>query len=81
MSKITPSNPDTKVPSCAEVLREFPDFNKSTVGCRIISDCVNHRSRHHYPGGEDRYWWVEKGRYELYDPKTHPQTPQGGAKE
>jgi hypothetical protein len=54
-----------------EVLRRFPDFNKSTVGCQIISDCVNHTSRHHYPGGEDRYWRVEKGRYQLYDPQKH----------
>lgn len=50
------------------VLKRFPDFNKSTVGCQIISDCVGHTSRHHYPGGEDRYWWVDKGKYRLYDP-------------
>ncbi|MGM0670419.1 MAG: DUF7669 domain-containing protein, partial [Gemmatimonadota bacterium] len=45
------------------VLKKYPDFNKSTVGCQIISDCVGHTSRHHYPGGEDRYWWVDKGKY------------------
>ena len=50
------------------VLKRFPNFNKSTVGCNIISDCVGHTSRHHYPGGEDRYWWVDKGKYRLYDP-------------
>jgi len=50
------------------VLKKYPDFNKSTVGCQIISDCVNHTSRHHYPGGEDYYWWVDKGKYRLYDP-------------
>ncbi len=55
----------------AEVLARFPSFNKSTVGCQLISDCVNHKSRHHYPGGEDRYWWIGKGMYELYDPITH----------
>jgi hypothetical protein len=49
------------------VLHKYPSFNKSTVGCQIISDCVGHTSRHHYPGGEDRYWWVEKGKYRLYD--------------
>jgi hypothetical protein len=59
----------------AEVLARFPDFNKSTVGCQIISDCVNHTSRHHYPGGEDRYWWLEKGKYQLYDPRTHGSAP------
>jgi hypothetical protein len=50
------------------VLKRFPTFNKSTVGCQIISDCVGHTSRHHYPGGVDRYWWVDKGRYRLFDP-------------
>jgi len=49
------------------VLQKYPSFNKSTVGCVIISDCVNHTSRHHYPGGEDRYWWIEKGKYRLFD--------------
>jgi hypothetical protein len=51
------------------ILGKYPSFNKSTVGCQIISDCLNHSSRHHYPGGEDRYWWVEKGRYRLYMPE------------
>ena len=49
------------------VLKKYPTFNRSTVGCQIISDCVNHTSRHHYPGGEDRYWWVDWGKYRLYD--------------
>ena len=55
---------------CQIVLNKYPNFNKSTVGCQIISDSVNHTSRHHYPGGEDRYWWNEKGKYKLYDPTT-----------
>jgi hypothetical protein len=50
------------------ILKKYPTFNKSTVGCQIISDSVNHTSRHHYPGGEDRYWWKEKGKYKLFDP-------------
>lgn len=54
---------------CQIILDKYPSFNKNTVGCQIISDSVNHTSRHHYPGGEDRYWWVEKGKYKLYDPK------------
>jgi len=53
------------------VLKIYPTFNKATVGCQIISDCVNHTSRHHYPGGEDRYWWVEKGKYTLFDPNKN----------
>lgn len=52
------------------ILQKYPNFNKNTVGCQIISDSVNHTSRHHYPGGEDRYWWKEKGKYKLYDPAT-----------
>ena len=49
------------------LMLKHPGFNKSTVGCQIISDCVNHASRHHYPGGEDRYWWIGKGKYRLFD--------------
>ncbi len=49
------------------ILKKYPTFNKSTIGCQIIADCVNHTSRHHYPGGEDRYWWIEKGKYRLFD--------------
>ena len=50
------------------ILRESATFNKSTVGCQIIAGCVNQPSRHHYPGGEDRYWWLSPGKYRLYDP-------------
>jgi len=46
-----------------------PDFKLSIVGCEITSDCVNHTSRHHYPGGSDRYWCVSRGKYRLYDPE------------
>jgi hypothetical protein len=49
------------------ILKKHPSFNKITVGCQIMSDCVNHTSRHHYPGGEDLYWRTEKGKYRLYD--------------
>ena len=49
------------------ILKKYPNFNRSTVGCQIISDCVNHSSRHYYPGGDDRYWWIEKGKYRLYN--------------
>ncbi len=50
------------------VLSKYPNFNKSSVGCQIMSDCVNHTSRHHYPGGDEHYWWVEKGKYRLFNP-------------
>jgi len=56
------------------ILEKYPHFNKSTVGCQIIADSVNHTSRHHYPGGEDRYWWKEKGKYRLFDPSTDSQS-------
>ena len=49
------------------ILEEYPTFKQGTVGCQIMSDCVNHTSRHHYPGGEDLYWWKEKGKYTLYE--------------
>ena len=66
------TNDTTKIFSpqdiCWIVLNKYPNFSKSTVGCQIISDSVNHTSRHHYPGGEDRYWWNGKGKYKLYDP-------------
>lgn len=49
------------------ILEKYPSFNPSTVSCQIASDCVNHTSRHYYPGGSDRYWWISKGKYRLYD--------------
>lgn len=61
-----------------QVLQDYPGFNKSTVSCQIISDCVNHTSRHHYPGGEDRYWWLEKGKYRLFDAGQDHLTGDGG---
>ena len=54
---------------CQIILEKYPNFNKNTVGYQIISDSMNYTSQHHYSGGEDRYWWVEKGKYKLYDPK------------
>ena len=53
------------------ILKKYPTFNQGTVGCQIMSDCVNHTSRHHYPGGEDLYWWKEKGRYTLFEPSNN----------
>ena len=53
----------------ALILEKEPDFNKSTAQCQLIADCVNHTSRHHYPGGDDRYWRISKGKYRLYNPE------------
>lgn len=58
------------------ILKKYPSFNISTVGCQIISDCVNHTSRYHDPGGEDGYWWLDSGKYRLYDPlQDTPDVP------
>lgn len=56
-----------------------PDFKLSNVGCEITSDCVNHTSRHHYPGGIDRYWWVSRGKYRLYDSATDKLEDEGAS--
>ncbi len=61
----------------AHILEKYPDFNSSTVSCQIASDCVNHTSRHHYPGGSDRYWWISKGKYRLYDPNNDKMQDNG----
>jgi hypothetical protein len=45
---------------------KYPDVNESTIRWQISSDCVNHPSRHHWPGGIDRYWRIGKGKYRLY---------------
>ena len=51
------------------ILGRYSDFNPSTADFQLYSDCVNHPSRHHYPGGSDRYWRVSRGIYRLYDPE------------
>ena len=51
------------------ILERYSDFNPSTADFQLYSDCVNHPSRHHYPGGSDRYWRVSRGIYRLYDPE------------
>jgi hypothetical protein len=62
------------------ILGKYPTFNRSTVGCQIISDCMNHTSRHHYPGGDDRYWWLGSGKYRLYDPRQDtPDVPRSSS--
>lgn len=54
-----------------ELIKQYPDINKNTVNCQIIQDCVNHTSRKYYPSGQqDLYFWVEKGKYRLYNPAT-----------
>jgi len=61
------------------VLNKYPEFKSSTLGAQIIGDCVNHASRHHYPGGKDFYWWLDKGKYRLFDP-TQDVVPSASSK-
>ncbi len=52
------------------VSEKHPDFNVQRVRNRIRGGCVNFRTRRNYPPiGEDRYWWIERGKYRLYDPE------------
>ncbi len=64
----------------AVVLDTYPDFKVNTVNCQIISDCVGHPSRHHYPGGKDRYFRVSRGGYRLFDPQKDPTEEQSSEK-
>ena len=52
------------------VLEKHPDFNKNRVRDWIRGSCVNFPSRLSNRKGEDRYWWVERGVYRLYDAKN-----------
>lgn len=54
-----------------ELIKEYPEIKKNTVGCQIIQDCVNHTSRKHYPSGQrDLYFRIDKGKFRLYDMET-----------
>jgi hypothetical protein len=51
-----------------EIIAEYPQFNRNTLGCQIIADCVNHTSRKHYPSGQqDLYFRINEGKYRLYN--------------
>lgn len=60
----------------AAIQEKYPSFNVNTARCQLIADCVNHTSRHHYPGGKDRYWTVGKGRFQLYKPEDLISRPR-----
>jgi hypothetical protein len=48
--------------------RSMTPRHKARLGNRpLTSDCVNHTSRKHYPGGHDRLWLVERGKFRLLD--------------
>ncbi len=54
----------------AFILKEYPDFKKTTVSAQITSACPNHGSYHHHSGTVKYYWKVGTGRYRLYNPET-----------
>ena len=62
------------------VIKKYPDVNKNTVRCHVTSNCVNHSSRRHYPGGQDLCYLVDKGRYRLYDSKNDGKFNHKGEK-
>ena len=51
------------------ISKKYSDFVPSRVDYQVYSDCVNFSKRSDYPGGSDRYWWIERGKYCLYDPE------------
>lgn len=46
---------------------KHPDFNVRIVRNWLRGGCVNFRTRHNYTIDEDRYWWVKRGWYRLYN--------------
>jgi len=53
----------------ATILKKYPDLIPAKVDYQVYSDCVNFSTRSDYPEGSDRYWWIARGKYRLYDPE------------
>lgn len=73
VNALTKSNPSltfTPKEVTDHIHKRYPSFNPATVRCQLTSDCVNHNSRKHYPGGQDKLWLVERGRFRLLDPEN-----------
>ena len=68
MTKGNPSLNFTPKEVTEHIHKKYPTFNPATVRCQLTSDCVNHASRKHYPGGQDRLWLVDRGKFRLFDP-------------
>ena len=51
------------------VENRYSDFPVYTVRRWIRGGCVNFPKRSDYPESENKYWWVERGKYRLYDPE------------
>ncbi len=51
------------------VSSKYPDFNVNKVRRLIRGCCVKFPTRRNYPRGEDRYMWIGRDKYRLYDPE------------
>lgn len=51
------------------VSSKYPDFNVNKVRRLIRGCCVKFPTRRNYPRGEDRYMWIGRDEYRLYDPE------------
>lgn len=59
------------------VLEKYPDFNVGKVRRWIRGSCVDFPSRYNYPILEDRYRWIARDKYHLYDPKKDGMESNG----
>ena len=46
----------------AIILKRYSNFKVTTVSAQIAAACVNHPSRRHHSGYEDRYWRISTGK-------------------
>ena len=51
------------------VSEKYPGCDKKRVRNRLRSCCVAFPSRHNYPRGENKYFWIKKDKYRLYAPE------------
>ncbi len=49
------------------LVKKYPNLNRSTVRCQLIQNCVNHKSRKHYSSGQEDYFYYDNKAYRLYD--------------
>jgi len=62
------------------IVKQYPDMNKNTARCQIISNCVNHPSRKYYSGGKDLCFRINEGVYRLYNSETDGKWNSKGEK-
>ena len=59
------------------IMDRYPDLRLGKVSDQVYADCVNYHKRSDYPGGSDRYWRIEFGKYRLYDPERDKMVNAG----